>query len=173
MKLTRDQKKLLRFVFKRFPTPFNGARNEVRPRSSVNPPTQKEIQTALCLQFKLLLDFVSAHQLMEKTYRHGAAEYSTAQIAPGTIIHMPIACASPPDADPSDERYGFFCYQITDRGTQELNRPGPVKMFATLLNEHYKGCVIPLLYTVLGAIAGGSIRVSRKALGANCINHRL
>ena len=123
MKLTQDQKKLLRFVFKRFPTPFAGARNEVRPRSSVNPPTQKEIQTALCLtdqQFELVLDFVLEHQLMEKTYRHGTAEYRTFQPSPGVIIHTPLAYASPPDADPSDEKYGFFCYQTTDRGIEEL-----------------------------------------------------
>ena len=134
MKLTREQKKLLSFVFNRFSTPINGAGKEARPRSSVNPPTQKEIQTALRLtdpQFKLLIDFVSEHQLTEKSYRYGTAECATVQLAPGTIIHMPVtALAAPPDADPSDEKRGFFCYQITSRGIQELNRPGLLKKLA-------------------------------------------
>lgn len=57
MKLTRDQKKLLRFVFNRFPTAFNGSGEGVRLRSSVNPPTQKEVQTALRLVFVAKREF--------------------------------------------------------------------------------------------------------------------
>ena len=121
----------------------------------MNPPTQKEIQTALCLtdrQFKLLLDFISEHQLIEKTYRHGTAEYSTVQLTPGTKTVMPVAApAAPLDADPLDERYGFFCYQITGRGIQELNRPGLVNKSATFLKEHYKICVIPVLVAIVVA----------------------
>ena len=153
MQLNRNQKKLLRFVFDRFPTPTSGDGKGVRPRSSENPPAPQEIQTALRLtdqEFKLLLDFASEHQLVEKAYRYGTAEYSTVKLAPGTTVSMPVAGpAAPPDADPTDERYGFCCYQITSRGIQELNRPGPVKKF---LMRYYWKCLVPIVVTIITAV---------------------
>jgi hypothetical protein len=59
----------------------------------------------------------------------------------------------PPDADPSDERYGFCCYQITDRGREELKPANYWQKFSEKWFSHWWSIPLTALVVLAPIVA--------------------
>jgi hypothetical protein len=140
MRLNEEQTGLLKFLYDRFPTPYRETGDEIRPRSKYQPPTRREAVEALKIDDAMwddMIAFLTAHGLAHEVYRNGTEEYERMTVAPGRTILAPVAApAPPPDVDPGDERFGVYCYQITDRGIQLLNGPAAPRQEAHSMNDH-------------------------------------
>jgi hypothetical protein len=123
--LSSPQRSVLTYARDTFPTPYREAdEKKTQPRAKHQPPTRDAILEALKLEPDVLddaVEFLIAHDLIRKVYRHGTTEMVNIQLFPGQSIPVPIAVSPPKDADPSDTRFGVSCFQVTKRGMAVLN----------------------------------------------------
>jgi len=152
MSLSRQDKQVLRFVYKKFPVPALGT-ERIDLRNRYQPATAEDIRCALNVSLddcKELLSRLTTYRLIAKTYWYGSQEVSLVSIGPGLPLATPVSAARPSSVNPDDERYGNECYEITEVGITELNRQGK---WSTRFTDHYWKFVVPVLVTCFGAAA--------------------
>jgi hypothetical protein len=153
LKLSRQHRKALKYIYRHFPTPYTGD-DGVIPRGDYQPPTQLQIEKALNIDrshSSAVLDFLMAHNLVAKTYRYGMKEFVRIARSPGKLTYVLRAVAKPPDAELSDPAWGFECYQITQPGIDALTKRSLITKSIDLIVERFWKSVFAVIVAVLTA----------------------
>ncbi len=148
-KVTPEKARLrvMRFVGTRFPKMFEEETEPNIPRGTYNPPRYAEIVTGSRLEKRTAeeaIEYCTTMGFIKKTYRLGTYQYQR-QLVGGRELILPALAMPPENVDPSDERWGFFCYQLTNKGNAYINQRG--QSLRWFIFEHYK-----MAWAIVGAI---------------------